>query len=840
MTEQTPGEPGPGAAADFGPGAQIAGYRLEEQIGRGGMAVVYRAYDSRLDRHVALKVLAPGLAADEAFRRRFIRESRAAAAVDDPHIIPVFEAGESNGVLFIAMRFVRGGDVRRLLDTNGPLPPAQAAEIVAQAASALDAAHSRGLVHRDVKPANMLLEPSGAIDGPGHVYLSDFGLSKTALAVSGITATGQFLGTLDYVSPEQIEGKVLDGRSDLYSLACSAFEMLCGEPPFRREQSVSVMYAHLSEEPPALRLRRPDLPAAIDAVMVRALAKAPADRFATCREFAAAFRIALRLEAPASEPAQPTAHPATQVAVPPQVAAPPQAAVPSVGAVPQQGEGTPVPSGASQGPAPAASAAPPEAAAPGAAADPGRAAAGPPRTEVAGIVRATKAGLTDPGSGTDGAASAARAADRSGYGAAGGGDLPSGPGLPGANGDWTSASRRRWWRSPVPVAGVCAVVLLAAGGVYLAFSGGHGSNHGHLVSAGQLSLPGCTTKIAAGRTLATVKPSTVAVGGHPFGVAVTPDGQYSFVSGGDAVTMLRNANGNGNGSALAPAVVRSFAVPGAEKGDAITKDGKFLLAASGSGAAVIDVAHAEQGVPNPVAGMLTSPNGAGAVEVLITANRNYAFVTLQNSAELAVFNLKLALANGPSPADFIGYVPLPAEPVGMATDGTWLYVASIKGFVSVLNVATTEHHPQHAVVATAPAGCGAARALLSPDHTVLWVTDRQANAVLGFSAAKLRSDPKHALLARVMIGATPVGEVLVRGGSRLVVADANLNNLTGASSNLAVIDTQRALSGKAALLGYVPTGLQPRQFATEPGGKTILVTLQNSNDLQAFRVAALP
>ena len=232
---------------DFRAGSLVAGYRLEERIGQGGMAVVFRAYDRRLDRRVALKILSPSLAADEAFRLRFIRESRAAAAVDDPHIIPVFEAGESDDVLFIAMRYVRGGDVRSLIGRAGPLAPGRVAEIVAQAASALDAAHARGLVHRDVKPANMLLEPSTVVDRPEHVYLSDFGLSKGTLAASGLTATGQFLGTLDYVSPEQIEGRPVDGRADEYALACSAFEMLCGEPPFQREQGVSVMYAHLSD-----------------------------------------------------------------------------------------------------------------------------------------------------------------------------------------------------------------------------------------------------------------------------------------------------------------------------------------------------------------------------------------------------------------------------------------------------------------------------------------------------------------------------------------------------------------------------------------------------------------
>jgi serine/threonine protein kinase len=206
----------PPAFGEFSLGSQIAGYRLEEQIGRGGMAVVYRAYDARLDRPVALKILAPGLALDEGFRHRFIRESRAAAAVDHPNIIPVFDAGEASGVLFIAMRFVQGRDVRALIDRTGPLPPARATDIIAQVASALDAAHARGLVHRDVKPANMLLDDAAGEDRQDHVYLSDFGLSKQLFSQTGITSQGQVLGTLDYIAPEQIEGRAVDGRTDLY------------------------------------------------------------------------------------------------------------------------------------------------------------------------------------------------------------------------------------------------------------------------------------------------------------------------------------------------------------------------------------------------------------------------------------------------------------------------------------------------------------------------------------------------------------------------------------------------------------------------------------------------
>ena len=300
-------------AAGFAAGSRVAGYRLEGQIGQGGMAVVFRAHDERLDRQVALKILAPALAADDAFRQRFIRESRAAAAVDDPHIIPVFEAGEAAGVLFIAMRYVGGGDMRTLMDREGPLSAARAAAIVSPVASALDAAHVAGLVHRDVKPANVLVDAQPG--RPDHVYLSDFGLSKGA--ASSLTGTGQFLGTLEYIAPEQIEGKAVDGRADEYALACAAFELLTGAPPFRRDEAMAVMYAQLSEPPPLLTSRRPDLPPAADQVFARALAKAPGDRYPSCREFADALRAAFGLQPYDSGPGiVPADHPLTQLARP--------------------------------------------------------------------------------------------------------------------------------------------------------------------------------------------------------------------------------------------------------------------------------------------------------------------------------------------------------------------------------------------------------------------------------------------------------------------------------------------------------------------------------------------
>ncbi len=283
----------PAHLSGFRAGMLVAGYRLEAQLGAGGMAVVFRARDERLGRPVALKILAPGLATDPEFRRRFILESRAAAVVDDPHIIPVHEAGEANGVLFIAMRFVAGGDLRGVLGREGPLGPGRTAGFVSPVASALDAAHRAGLVHRDVKPANILVDARP--DRPDHVYLSDFGVSKGAVSSVSLTGTGQFLGTPDYSAPEQIQGRVVDGRTDQYALACVAYQLLTGWAPFQRDQGMAVLLAHLSEPPPSLGSRRPGLPAAADQVLARAMAKVPEKRYGSCREFADALRQALGL-----------------------------------------------------------------------------------------------------------------------------------------------------------------------------------------------------------------------------------------------------------------------------------------------------------------------------------------------------------------------------------------------------------------------------------------------------------------------------------------------------------------------------------------------------------------
>jgi serine/threonine-protein kinase len=297
------------------------------------MSVVYLAEDPRLARRVAIKVLAPELAEDESFRNRFVRESQLAAGLDHPNIVPVYEAGEVDGHLFIAMRYVQGTDLRALILREGTLDPERTTSLIRPVAGALDAAHRRGLVHRDVKPANILV----AFDeGEEHPYLSDFGLTKHTSSKSGLTKTGTFMGTVDYVAPEQIQGGEVDGRTDEYSLACVVYQCLTGAVPFDKGTDVATLFAHLQDPLPKVSGRRPSVPAELDEVVARGMAKEREDRYPTCTAMmdliAGAIGLPVRREAPSIDP--------TVVAAPPQpglgplLPAAPEPSVPSISSTP--------------------------------------------------------------------------------------------------------------------------------------------------------------------------------------------------------------------------------------------------------------------------------------------------------------------------------------------------------------------------------------------------------------------------------------------------------------------------------------------------------------------------
>ena len=306
MSEGTPGI-----------GAVIGGCRIKSELGRGGMGVVYLAEQEALGRRVALKVISPALAGDVGFRARFERESRLAASIDHPNVVPVYSAGESDGLLYIVMRYVKGVDLRKVLDKDGAVEPAKAVRIVRDVAAALDAAHEAGLVHRDVKPANILLTRS--VEGD-RAYLSDFGLTKDASSQTAVTATGQWVGTVDYIAPEQLEHGRVDARTDIYALGCVLFELITNRVPYDGTE-LQKMWAHVNEAPPSVAEVRPDLAPTLDPVIARAMAKDPAERFGSAADLARAAAAAVE-DAARMRETRPLPADQTRVSARPTVAAP--------------------------------------------------------------------------------------------------------------------------------------------------------------------------------------------------------------------------------------------------------------------------------------------------------------------------------------------------------------------------------------------------------------------------------------------------------------------------------------------------------------------------------------
>jgi Protein kinase domain len=270
-------------------GDEFGGYRIERRLGRGGMGILYLAVEPGLDRRVALKLIAPEAAADPVFARRFTEESRIAASIEHPNVVPIYAAGEESGIPFIAMRYVAGSDLARRLAREGRLRPEVAVGLIAQIGNGLDAIHAAGLVHRDVKPANVLLSGGGA----DHAYITDFGVARNVSTQSGLTQTGRFVGTLDYVAPEQISGGAVDARVDVYALGCLLFKLLTGQVPYPREGDAARLYAHLNDLPPAPSLYAPEVSMALDDVVIRAMSKQPDDRHPSAGDLGRAATAAL-------------------------------------------------------------------------------------------------------------------------------------------------------------------------------------------------------------------------------------------------------------------------------------------------------------------------------------------------------------------------------------------------------------------------------------------------------------------------------------------------------------------------------------------------------------------
>jgi DNA-binding beta-propeller fold protein YncE len=352
--------------------------------------------------------------------------------------------------------------------------------------------------------------------------------------------------------------------------------------------------------------------------------------------------------------------------------------------------------------------------------------------------------------------------------------------------------------------------------------------------------PGCSTAQAVQSQLSGVQTALVSVNGSPFDVATA--GDLSFVSLGSSIGVFSDTS-------FAPSLVRTAELPESVAGEAITPDGRFLLAATNSGALVLNLWALVLGLSNPVVGSLSAPGGGGGIEATVSPDGHFAFVSLESTGDIAVFNLQAALTNGFSASDFVGTIPLGEAPVGMALapDGRHLYAtsetagpAATQGSLSVIDVALAETFPQVSVRSAVTAGCGAVRVVPSNDGSVVWVTARGSDQLLGFSAAKLLADPSSALVAQVEVGEAPVGVALVDSGAFAVVTNSNRFSAPGATASLSVVDTAAALAGNPALKGQLVSGAFPRQLALEPNGQTLLVTNFDSGQLEAVNVSQIP
>jgi len=744
-------------------GEEFAGYRLVSVLGRGGMSVVFRAENPRLGNEIALKVLDPALAGDDVFRTRFLEESRIAASMNHPNVIPIHDMGSSDGLLYIAMRCVTGTDLRQMLKKRGRLQPDTAVFLLDQAARALDAAHRRGLVHRDVKPGNLLVERGNDDAEPDHLYLADFGITKHLGGRTGLTSSGQFLGTIDYVAPEQIRGISVLGPADQYSLGCVLYECLTGRAPFEKDLDAAIIFAHVEESPTLPTVLRPDLPAAIDEVFARVLAKHPDDRFDSCKEFMIAAREALG-----------------HMADPP----PPGGSLQMLqrsrsGPVPpfEPGEETYQPEAAAYGP---------------------EAAAYPPAEVAHESADAFNVAPTANWSSFTGAPPLAPAGQ------------PMPPDPPG--GEWRSRHRRRDRGWLVAAAALVLVVGGTAAGVTIALTDGHGAKTptaGAGLSSVSPNAGGATTTGTAGATSSapSLAVPTVAgkipVGQSPSYVQVAPNGKFAYVAnpGAGAVTVLSTSTDLVSGSVKIPQGPPQFVSFSPDSRTAYvsvynTRGSVHLIAfidtATGTVTATVPV---DNFTPGP---STTSPDG----RFLYVPNHNTAMSGANENVVDVIDTAGRKLT---------GRIPVPANPhwVAFGKNGRFYTTDHMSATVTVLNASN------NGIIAEIPVGETPHSEAVSPDGSRLAVTSFDGNEVF------LVNTVTDKMIAQISVGRNPLDIAYSPDGRYLFTANNEDNTVTVISTadNRVIAEVP---AGKAPTsISVLPSGRQA--YVTDEGDGTIEV-----------------
>jgi YVTN family beta-propeller protein len=792
-------------------GDEFAGYRLRSVLGRGGMSVVYQAEHPRLGNVVAIKVLAPDLASDDIFRTRFLEESRIAASMNHPNVIPIHDMGASDGLLYIVMRYVSGTDLRQMIKKRGRLQPEIAVFLLSQAARALDAAHAKGLVHRDVKPGNLLVERSNDDDDPDHLYLADFGITKRVMTHTGLTSTGQFIGTVDYVAPEQIRGPSVLGMADQYSLGCVLYECLTGRVPFEKDMMPAIIWAHVEEHPTQPTLLRPDLPPAVDEVFARVLAKQPADRYRNCREFVDAARVALGdsatpLTARTRPPRQaPGGYVPTEVGLGTAAAADYPVAAPAAPAPTGYAPASPAGYAAAPSYHPAEA---PDAYRTGAAsgypAEVTHEAGASPIAETQGMFA---------GSGTRPPRDSTVVSHRRQPGEVppgGDGDFGSSGGEPpgggGPRGGMFSSRRRL----SVLILAVAAAVAIPVALVLMASNKpNHGGGSAAANTGGASAAPNATKSVAS------VAPSlavpTVAgkiqVGHNPSYIQVAPNGKFAYITnpGADAITVLNTATDQVSGSiaiSQGPAQFVSFSPDSRTAYVSVynTRGSIHLIA-------FIDTATSTVTATVPVDNFTPGPSTPGP-------DGRFLYVPNHNTAMSGAHENVVDVIDTAS-RTLIGNIPVPANPHWVAFDKNGRFYTSdhMSAEVTVLNAKT------NAIITEISVGETPHSEAVSPDGSRLAVTSFDGNVVFLISTATDK------MVAQIPVGKNPLDVAYSPDGRYLFTADNLANTVT-------VIDT-----ADNRVIAEIPTGKAPTSISVLPNGHQAYVTDEGDGTIEMLNVA---